>query len=367
MKKVITLIGVLLITASIVFAEEYIDYSNDYLYFDSSKKELPQEKTLTHGQVAFSGWFPYCTQMAGITANGLLTNEIASSATLLSSLLISDIPCMVIDPKYGFSMTGAVTGGFIVGCVTDFIFGNTLIGNKASSIITEWSFKTNMWIPYAGYQKARSMTDDSFYPEHETLKYTDLLISPFNPNVMKRTEVWMPLAISGGFFSTFYMANGFMNGWDGCIFDSKEAYIGEYKLNPVVGLSAVLAYSILGYVATGAGEEALFRGIGYEEMKCSFGLVPALIIDPVTFAAIHTPGDIKSSNGEINILSLLIGFTARGAITTALDNAYDKGGLRSSSALHMWYDTMVTVLNYIFEGGSPNNMNLQVSCSIPLN
>ena len=43
------------------------------------------------------------------------------------------------------------------------------------------------------------------------------------------------------------------------------------------------------------GEEVLFRGTGYEEMKVSFGVVPAKIIDAIAFSAVHIPQQVVAN------------------------------------------------------------------------
>ena len=110
--------------------------------------------------------------------------------------------------------------------------------------------------------------------------------------------------------------------------------------------------SCFDYTMTGIGEEALFRGTGYEEMKVSFGIVPAKIIDAVIFPAVHIPQQVIAG---YDWPSILLTAAVQTGVTFLLQWIYDQGGLKDSIAVHAWVDIISSTLTYLFTTGTQGN------------
>ncbi len=86
---------------------------------------------------------------------------------------------------------------------------------------------------------------------------------------------------------------------------NKEAF-NHNQLHPAVALPLVFAVNTIKFSATAVGEEALFRGIIYEEMIYSWGSKKSKYADMIFFPAIHAPGDIASNKDADEIIGLFI-------------------------------------------------------------
>ena len=119
--------------------------------------------------------------------------------------------------------------------------------------------------------------------------------------------------------------------------------------------------SAITYDFVGIGEEAVSRDLEYKELDISLGILPAKLINAVTFPALHVSQEIQAgySAGQI-----LLDFGFRSGATFGLQWAYDKGGLPKAVALHMWVDTAASLIDYLLESGTPSA--LAVSFSVKL-
>lgn len=323
---------------------------------DLYAQEVESEKKYTRTQVELTGWIPYAGCLLTSAMIGIFPQNDYTNLTFALTDTLFTIPAAIVNPEYtlkGVAFTGASYASY---------FGMNLLPDYAEkSLVAERFFnagmKGNMWLKYKGYEKARSMCD--YYPEYETLSFKDAMLSPFRGETLKEPYVWIPIAAYGAGATLIQCLGGF----DNSIFKTGEAYLGKYKVPVAAGLGAVLALSLINYTFTGVGEEALFRGVGYEDIKVSFGPWPAKIADAVLFPAVHVPQQIAAG---IDAATILTAFGVQSAVTLLLDYIYDRGGLTSSIAAHAWFDIIGAGLSYLFTSGTQNNqfsMNITFSTS----
>ena len=129
----------------------------------------------------------------------------------------------------------------------------------------------------------------------------------------------------------------------------------------------VIGINTLNYITTAIGEEALYRGVIYEELKVSFGSIRAKLFDFIIFPGIHVPMDIAAGRDTDYITEQ---FIIRGVSTLLFDFAYDKGGLPLSVALHTWFNLISFTSRWMADGGMPDpcpeeNSGTSTSVSMP--
>ena len=348
-KRLLCLLLITVITMSSIFAQEKQE--------DLTNKVLI-EKEYTHAQVAAVGFVPYFGSMLLSSSQLFLPQDLMMHYISLESILLN-IPAAIVNPSYTLKGSAISTASWAMG-----LFLNKypeLYGNPSISMVFMNSgFKTNMWLEYKGYEKARSMAKEGIYNKYEDLNFMDAFTAPFNPNVLSKKSVWIPIAA----YSAVLVGFNCLSGFDNSVFKTGESYLGNYKIPIVLGTAVVFALSCFDFTMTGIGEEALFRGTGYEEMKVSFGIVPAKIIDAVVFPAVHIPQQVVA---DYDWSSILFTTAVQSGTTFLLQWIYDKGGLKDSIAVHAWIDIISTTLSYLFTSGlQGNNFSLNINFSTKL-
>ncbi len=329
-----------------------------FLIFISSMPVFSQEKEYSHAQVAATAYVPYFGTML-LSSSQLLWPEKLMLHGISAESLLLNIPAAIVNPSYTLAGSAISTASYATGIVLSKypeFYGNPSITN----VFVNTGLKTNMWLEYKGYEKARSMAKEGIYPEYEELSFKDAFIAPFNPSILSKKTVWIPIAA----YSAFIAGYNCLAGFDNSVFKTGESYLGNYKIPIALGAAAVFAVSCFNYTMTGIGEEALFRGTGYEEMKVSFGIVPAKIIDAVIFPAVHIPQQVIAG---YDWPSILLTAAVQSGVTFLLQWIYDQGGLKDSIAVHAWIDIIPATLTYLFTTGTQgNNFALNINFSTKL-
>lgn len=312
----------------------------------------------TRNQVLLYGGIPYITFFVGLGSLAVVP-EPYIKPVLHSTLFLATIPHIVIDPLEGGINTAisglALAGGLSMSNFPD-LYGDESLGNLLENI----SMKYNMWSYYQGYAKARRMAKPGEYVKTlESISFEDMFKSCYDPEILFTPPVFVPLLIDAALITGVSL----LGDTSSAVWNTGESYIGSSKVPILTGLIAVGTVGFLTNTFTGIGEEALFRGIGYEEMKISFGLLPAKITDAVLFSGIHVPQEIvaKASLGEI-----ATAFAYRSLFTLGLQWAYDRGGLRASAALHTWSNAIGSVMAFLFTAGTENEQSLSLNFTFSL-
>ncbi len=199
---------------------------------------------------------------------------------------------------------------------------------------------------YEIYKGTRSNARSGIYPEQwKTYNRKELMLAPFKlENITRR------------FFYVTMLATTALNvieamGSKDAIWNTGDAYIDNKKVPISQAVPSMLGTNLLKYTATAVGEEALYRGVIYEEMKVMWGSKRAKIIDMIFFPAIHIPGDIARNKSSEDIINQ---FIVRSVSTLLFDHAYDRGGLPLSTALHMWFNSLSISTEWASNNGIQN-------------
>ncbi len=324
------------------------------------KEEFAKEgKTLPHFQVASTAFIPYGLTLAGIglrfAGPDYLTGYIMSGFSAAS-----DIPACIVDPSYSIPFTLTGTGMMLSHSIWGENFREHTFGHKNLTSIGHFGMDMNMYTAYHGYAEARKKCVDDVYQNKTSYTFSQLLYAPFDKEVLKQKYVYTPILA----LSTVFVVSKSLGGFDQSIFKTGNGYFGRRKVNALAGLAGVFAYALVDYAVTGVGEESLFRGTGYEEMKVSWGIIPAKITDDICFAGAHVPQDIfysQKSAGDV-----ASAFISRATMGLILQGVYDECGLKGSTAVHMWIDTVISVLDYMYCCGVENDHTFSIKCKIKL-
>ncbi|HZK19438.1 MAG TPA: CPBP family intramembrane glutamic endopeptidase [Treponemataceae bacterium] len=320
-----------------------------------AKKPLPH---FTRNQVLLFGGIPYVSFFGALGSLALVSEQYVEPV-LHSTLFLATIPHIILDPIEGGFNTAlsgiALAGGLGLNQLPG-LYGDASVNH----LLTNISMKYTMWSYYQGYAKARSMAEAGEYEQNlEVLSFADVFKSCYDPTVLLQPPVYVPLLVETALITGF----SFLGDRSSAVWNTGESYIGSSKVPILTGLIAVGAVSFLSNTFTGIGEEALFRGVGYEEMKISFGLLPAKIVDAVLFSSVHIPQEImnEAHAGEIATM-----FAYRSLTTLGLQWAYDKGGLRSSAALHTWINGISSIIGFLCTSGTENEQQLSLNFTFNL-
>jgi len=198
---------------------------------------------------------------------------------------------------------------------------------------------------YNTYNIARSRAKPGVYPdEWRSYGVKELSLAPFQLKNILRPLFLIPVGLI-----TWNQLNQIQES-DSSIFKTKKAYIDGDEMPMGQAIAMMIGNNMLHYLATGIGEEALYRGVIYEELKVSFGSRRAKLIDFFLFPAIHVPMDIAAGRDADYITEQ---FVQRGIATLLFDYAYDKGGLPLSVSLHTWFNFINFTTNWMRDGGKP--------------
>jgi len=203
---------------------------------------------------------------------------------------------------------------------------------------------------YEIYKATRGKAKSGIYPEDwKTYNRKELFFAPFKMENLSRRFFYFTILTS----TTLTVLSALGN--EDAIWKTGEAYIDNEKVPISQAVPAILATNLLRFTATAVGEEALYRGVIYEELKVSLGSKRAKIIDMILFPAIHVPGDLARNKSSEEVINQ---FIMRSLSTLLFDYAYDRGGLPLSTALHMWFNTIGVSMDWAANNGvKPSSSN----------
>jgi len=138
------------------------------------------------------------------------------------------------------------------------------------------------------------------------------------------------------------------------VWTTNEACLGDSKFPVAIGVPLALLLQTANFIMTGIGEEALYRGVYYEEMAYRFGKWPAKFSDDLFFSLSHMPQNyeayLKISPQEIclDLLSTMLQ-------TLWFQYIYEWGGLEQSVTAHAGANIILFFTNWLIQGGVPNS------------
>jgi membrane protease YdiL (CAAX protease family) len=254
----------------------------------------------------------------------------------------SHLALYAYDPEEALAFSGAslALGGLALANQV------TLSDQTASYLLVNSFDKLQMFSTYEVYMKARERLDPSLYAaplRHYSLN--DLLAAPFKAEDVLHLPVIATIGAIGAWtalsFATMDQSES--------VWSTGSWHWGQKKFSPWIGIPLFAGISIAGSLATGVGEEALYRGVYYEEMKDSLGKIPAKFLDAAYFSAVHIPQEIA---GKAPSDSILLDFAIRSVSAFFAQWCYDSGNLRWAVAAHTWGDVCARMAFYLNHSGS---------------
>ncbi|NQT26919.1 CPBP family intramembrane metalloprotease [candidate division KSB1 bacterium] len=274
-----------------------------------------------------------------------------------ASIATQHLPIYQLDKQLGMRYS-LIEGGFLAAHYATKSSSPTITGTALNLYL-----KTAYYSTYDMYKIARGRAQPGIYTdEWRGYGVKELSFAPFQLKNILQPIFLIPVGLI-----TWGQINQIQDS-DTSIFKTKQAYIDGNKYSLGQAIPMMIGNNMLHYLATAIGEEVLYRGVIYEELKVSFGSKRAKLYDFFIFPAIHVPMDIAARRD----LDYIIGqFIQRGVATLLFDFAYDKGGLPLSVSLHTWFNFINFTTNWMRDGGVPDtdptdNTGTSVSVMPPL-
>jgi membrane protease YdiL (CAAX protease family) len=238
--------------------------------------------------------------------------------------------------------------------------------NQASPLLTNFAHKWSMYASYDSYYGLRSRSADAAYRTSAPYGIAELALAPFDPANYREWYVWGYLGSMAAYAAVAALGADQSN----AVWSTGRAYLGDESFPLWAGIPLMLALQTANFTATGIGEEALYRGVYYSEMKYRWGEWPAKIGDAAWFTASHLPQQRDKLSGyTLGQWALKLGLSA--VQTFWLQYVYDQGGLKPAIAVHAANDVISFMVDWLVAGGVPNERGFSInqrslSVTIPL-
>ena len=208
-----------------------------------------------------------------------------------STQILSIIPLYWLNTPRALTYSGIELALPAVGLGLMFSSNNNdILPYIASNILFIYNRITKFNV-YEVYKETRSRSTDMMYAQNfDHSSFWDLTKAPFSWRIISDPIVWLPAIAS----ATAFLSVKIMNTSEYTpIWETGKTYLGQTELSPVLwgSLIAVGSSSTMSLNAT--GEEALYRGVIYEELKTATSPDAAKMFDMLFFPLIHVAGDIN--------------------------------------------------------------------------
>lgn len=183
------------------------DFKSSSVYVENERQIISTEKEYSHTQVALTGYIPYFGTYLLSASQLLLPQNFVQQSICLESLLLN-IPASIVNPVYTLTGSAITTGSWVSGMILENhqnIYGNPSLAYTFENV----GFKGNMWLQYKGYEKARSSCSSDFYKEYETLSFKDAVLACYDPKILSKKSVWIPVLSLTALNAGFSMLGGF--------------------------------------------------------------------------------------------------------------------------------------------------------------
>jgi membrane protease YdiL (CAAX protease family) len=242
--------------------------------------------------------------------------------------------------------------GIVVGTSTDLGF------EHPGSTLPLLAFQ-DAWVSgVADVMIDRDLARAELYAPTDTLG--DLVLAPFNVQVMKRTKVWagLALALAVGIGASLALEDDLPK-----VDLGSDVNLFGRQVSPGLGYPAgSLAFTgLFSHVAP--AEELLFRGVVQSEIARRHGETLGWMEGTLIFGAIHAP-NAWSLPEEERRNYLIYGLPVITAIGGYLGYLYKDSGysLAPPAAVHFWYDFLLSATFFIIEPqSSPLSANLSLT------
>ena len=230
----------------------------------------------------------------------------------------ADVPLLTVSPADGLGVGGVQLAGIASTISLRYAAAHNASFRPYFLTVDNISAHIALWGTYATYRDMRLRgTSDAWKDEWHPSFASELLVAPFQGANLKHPIVYVPLLALTGVEATL-----------GAAMHSSETFRAGPALRDSMN-GVALSFS------AGVTEEALFRGVFYEELQISLGRWPARIIDSTAFSLWHVPGEL----GVQSTTSIVEGTVVRAGLSILFETAYDQGGLPEAVALHALWDS----------------------------
>lgn len=280
-----------------------------------------------------------------------LSDEAWFPYLFLGTVTLQELPALI----YG-SEGAPLDFGLQLGFDGLFVANASGSGSAAlGSVLFNFAHKYSMFGTYAMYADLRSRAGSPDYGPEDRHSFTELLSAPFDPACYAH---WSVLGYLGARMLVTGIGMALADPSDS-VWARGEAYIGNSAFPVWAGVALMLALQVPNFVMTGVGEEALFRGVYYEELSRRIGEWPAKIGDALYFTLCHYPQQWD------RLMAEGAGQLAMGTALSMLDAIwlqyiYEWMGLRSAVATHAAVDILVFFCDWLLQGGVPNTAGFSV-------
>jgi len=264
------------------------------------------------------------------------------------SQLLAHLPLYGLNASKALTYTGIELLLPAVGVGLMFLGGDNDFAQQASGLALGVYLNVTQFSVYEVYKefRLRVQPQDPYRASFEASSFAEVLAGEFRFRNLIDPLVWIP-TIAGPALLAGYrlLAEGEA---DEAVWRTGEGYIGATRVHPAAGFFYVLGSSTVSMSLLAIGEEALYRGVIYEEIKSRTNRRTARIVDVLLFPLVHLPGDL---NAGYPAGTVAFQFFWRAGMTLVFDAAYDKGGLALSATVHMWSDVVLLLVQWLAYGG----------------
>ena len=268
------------------------------------------------------------------------------------SQLLAHLPLYGLNPPKALLYTGVELALPAAGIGLMFAAGENDFLKQGSALFLGAYQNVTQFSVYEVYKEFRLRVppEDPYAQGFAPASFGQALAGEFNIRNLSRPIVWIPTLVGPALLSGYRLLTE--RDTSSAVWSTGSGYIGETRVDPSVGSLYVLGRSIVAMSLVGIGEEALFRGVIYEEIKTRTTSKTARIVDMLIFPLVHVPADIYAGYSAATIV---FQYFWRYGMTLVFDTAYDQGGLPLSAAVHMWSDVLLLLAQWLVYGGVPES------------
>jgi len=268
------------------------------------------------------------------------------------SQLLAHLPLYGLNPPKALLYTGVELALPAAGIGLMFAAGENDFLKQGSALFLGAYQNVTQFSVYEVYKEFRLRVppEDPYAQGFAPASFGQVLAGEFNIRNLSRPIVWIPTLVGPALLSGYRLLAE--RDTSSAVWSTGSGYIGETRVDPAIGSLYVLGRSIVAMSLVGIGEEALFRGVIYEEIKTRTTSKTARIVDMLIFPLVHVPADIYAGYSAATIV---FQYFWRSGMTLVFDTAYDQGGLPLSAAVHMWSDVLLLLAQWLVYGGVPES------------
>lgn len=195
------------------------------------------------------------------------------------------------------------------------------------------------------------------YVPQDTLD--ELLLAPFNPEVLSRTDVWLGILVTAATQSLVLALDGSFAAARG-----RDVNVLGAQLRPALGYPAATLALGATFEHVAIGEEILFRGLIQSGLARRYGQLEGYLAGTAIFGAAHLPNafllDSPQDRREYLLFALPV-ITGVGAYFGA-SYVWNDYSLAAPVALHFWYDLLVGLSTMVAD---PDNGFVSARITVP--